>query len=72
MGWSSGSRLMSDIIESLLEHVEDEEARRNIYLEIISAFEDADADTLDECLEEDEAFDEAYRELHPESLEDYE
>lgn len=72
MGWSSGSLLMSEIIEAIQNNVDDDEVRTQIYAEIIEAFEDKDADTLDECLDEDPAFDEAYRELHPESDEDYE
>jgi hypothetical protein len=72
MGWASGSSLMSDIIATIQENVDDHDIRVQIYVDIINAFEDKDADTLDECLDEDEAFDEAYTEVHPESDEDYE
>lgn len=72
MGWASGSMLMSEIIATLKSKVDDEDLRAEIYAEIITAFEDYDADTLDECLDEDEAFNEAYNEIHPESDEDYE
>lgn len=72
MGWSGGSLLMSEVIAALQNHVDDEDVRKEIYLEIIEAFEDKDADTLDECVDEDPAFREALLELHPDYLEDYE
>lgn len=72
MGWSGGSLLMSEVIAAIHNHVDDEDIRKEIYLEIIDAFEDKDADTLDECCDEDIAFEEAYSDLHPEYREDYE
>lgn len=65
MGWASGSRLMSDLIDSVKRNVDDFESRVGLYLEMIKNFADADCDTLDECLGEDEAFDEAFRRVFP-------
>lgn len=72
MGWSSGSRLLGDVIESLQKHVPDDEAREAVYVELIDAFEDFDCDTLDECTGEDEAFDAALKHVHPEWYEESE
>jgi hypothetical protein len=67
MGWSSGSRLFSEIIEVIQEHVESDVLRTEIYKGLITAFETADCDTLDECIGEDESFDNAWEELNPTS-----
>lgn len=72
MGWSSGSLLFSNIIELLQKHVPDEEARQAVYVQLIDAFEDFDCDTLQECEGEDEAFDSAIRDVHPDWYEDEE
>ena len=60
MGWASGSRIFSGIIEVLQEHVDDFDVRRDVYEELINLFEDADCDTLDEAVGEDPAFDAAW------------
>ena len=59
MGWNRGSDLMDSIIRSLKYHVINPSVRKEIYKEIIEAFEDHDWDTQDECLGVDEAFDSA-------------
>ena len=64
MGWSRGSDLMDSIIQSLKYHVINPSIRKEIYKDIIEAFEDHDWDTQDECLGVDEAFDEALEALH--------
>jgi len=64
MGWSGGSGLMLEVILSLKKHVT-LKARHDVYWDIIPAFEDADCDSLIECVNEDPAFRAAYRELHP-------
>lgn len=66
MGWSSGSRLFNDVIDAMMNHVPDEESRQAVYVELINAFEDFDCDTLDECVGEDDAFDSAIKDVHPE------
>lgn len=70
MGWSSGSGLFSNIIESLTESDLSYEQRKTVYLILIEHFEDKDCDTLGECVGEDDAFDDAYYEIHPDYLED--
>lgn len=60
MGWSSGSALMSEVIASMQEANIHEFQRVMAYKGIIDAFRDADCDTLDECVGEDPAFDEAF------------
>lgn len=68
MGWASGSRLMSDLIESVKDNVESYESRVDLYIEMIHNFEDADCDTLNECLGSDPAFDEAWNRCYPENI----
>ncbi|RUM99000.1 hypothetical protein EET67_04995 [Pseudaminobacter arsenicus] len=65
MGWSSGSSTFSRIIEAVKPVVANKEDRKRIYRPIIEAFEDQDWDTQDECVGEDEAYDELYAELYP-------
>jgi hypothetical protein len=65
MGWASGSGLFSDVIRILQKSVKEESVRKKIYKELISAFEDMDCDTLDECVEKDNAFDDVWEWLHP-------
>jgi hypothetical protein len=62
MGWASGSRLLSSVVESIKTHVSDKETRSAIYVEIVDAFEDFDCDTLDECMGIDSVFDEYLKE----------
>jgi hypothetical protein len=66
MGWSSGSKIMTEIIETLMETIVDEDDRAETYSALIDIFEDHDCDTLDECLEIDDVFDGVYRDKHPE------
>ena len=69
MGWSSGTRLMSAVITATKKAIPDEEIRKAFYKEVIEAFEDADWDTQDECMGEDESYDVAVKEMHPDWLE---
>jgi len=62
MGWASGSRLASELIEALAEIVDDDDVRQTFYSRMIEIFEDHDCDTLDECCGIDAAFDEAFDE----------
>lgn len=66
MGWASGSTLFSRVIETLKDHVEDYDDRVAIYQDLIQDFSDADWDTQDECLGEDDAYDEALYNVFPE------
>ncbi len=75
MGWSGGSRLFHELIYVVRKNVQDDEARREIYEHMIDTFMDADWDTLDECLGEDDEYDAIYNSLYPpaeDEDEDYE
>jgi len=61
MGWASGSRLFSSVIEAVKQTRLNETEREHLYEKLIDAFADADWDTMDECLGEDSAYDKAYR-----------
>lgn len=65
MGWASGSSVMSAVIGGVKPQVADKEARKAIYKPIIDELEAGDWDTQDECLGEDDAYDEVMREMHP-------
>lgn len=65
MGWASGSRVMTDIIRAVRKVKIDRPVKVALYKQIIRALEDNDWDTQDECLELDDCFDEAMKELHP-------
>lgn len=71
MGWASGSRLASDLIDALSEIVDDDTTRQAIYARMIEIFEDHDCDTLDECCGIDAAFDEAWEEYTDTSESDW-
>lgn len=69
MGWASGSGVMSDIVTNirdtgLADEIKDD-ARQALYGILIDAFQDADCDTLDECLDIDPAYDKAYANFYP-------
>lgn len=57
MGWASGSRLADRLIEAAKIAISDEDERSEFYAHMINAFEDADCDTLDECMGADPIFD---------------
>jgi len=61
MSWSSGSLLMMDIMNGLIETNLTKEQRTSVYEILIDVFEEADCDTLGECLDEDDAFDIAWK-----------
>lgn len=66
MSWSTGSSLMSEIINELKEVIPDDKIRQEVYEKLIGCFENYDCDTLYECQGEDDSFDKAYTELYPE------
>lgn len=72
MGWSTGSTLMSDIIEQFEDLDIDDDTKKKIYTTLIESFSNFDCDTLDECVGVDNSYDEAYKELYPLNEEDYE
>lgn len=65
MGWASGSSLCSAVIKIIKPVVDNDEQRRKMYKKLIGVFEDANCDTLDECLDIDPAFDEVFNKLYP-------
>ena len=65
MGWGSGSRLATRLIEAAKDTISDNIERECFYDLMIDAFEDADCDTLDECLEVDPVFDALWKTKYP-------
>jgi len=63
MGWASGSDVMSGVISAVKTRVPDKEARVAIYRDIVNVLRDRDWDTMDECLGEDDAYDDIYNEM---------
>ena len=63
-------RLMSVIIPMVDEHCLMAGEGEQFYEELIELLEDQGCDTLNECLEENPAFDMAYYYLHPERQEE--
>jgi len=64
MGWSSGSLMMSEMIEAMEELVPNYSARVELYKRFVEIFEEQDCDTLEECIDESTAFEEAYKSVH--------
>lgn len=73
MGWSRGSSLFEEVAGVIRSHVTDYADRIDIYKQLIPIFEDNDAELYDVYGSVDEAFDEAWSDLYPETIEeDYE
>lgn len=72
MGWSSGSLIFRDLINTLVDAEIEDEVRSQIYESMIQTFEDYDCDNLDECLGKDKVFDDVFKELNPEYFEYFE
>jgi hypothetical protein len=64
MGWSSGTSVFCDVLESLQEHVPSKEQRRKVIVELIATFENADWDNLDEAFGIDPVYDEIFVEMY--------
>ncbi len=71
MSWASGSQLLSQVRDSVmtLDNTSHEDLVY-VFKYIIQDFRDFDCDTVDECLGNSEAFDEAYDELYGEPDDD--
>lgn len=65
MGWARGSDLFDEVIDVIQPAVKKVEKRKKMYRKLISAFEEADWDTMDECLGRDPAYDAVYEEMFP-------
>jgi len=70
MAWNTGSQILDQIIEQLVDSEVSYDDRKIVYEILLEVFEDFDAKNIDECLENDKAFDEAYYEKYPPELED--
>ena len=70
MSWNNGSEFFSSIIEILKDTVGDIPTRSDIYERLIPVFENADCDTLGECVGEDVAFDSVWETLYPTDTEE--
>ena len=65
MGWGSGSRLASGLIEAAKETISSDIERESFYEQLIELFQDFDCDTLDESVGHDPVFDELWEKLYP-------
>lgn len=63
MSWSEGSAIMSMFISSMIRNGIKDDARYEIYKDLIPYFEAGDCDTLYECADEDDMFHKALYEL---------
>lgn len=70
MGWSSGTKVFRDVVEILKEKIDDFDLRVEMYVDLIDVFSNHDWDNYDEILGEDEAYDEAFKQLFGEEEED--
>lgn len=65
MGWSTGSSLFEEVASVLSSYVTDYADRVDLYRELISIFENYDAELSDIYGSVDNAFDDAYDQLYP-------
>ena len=66
MGWSGGAMIMSEIIEIIEDDVHPSTNKVDMFIKLITLFEEeADCDTLCECLGQSSNFDEAFNTLYP-------
>lgn len=61
MGWHAGNEIFDRVIQILNDHIDNNELREAIYIELIPLFEDHDCDSLSKLLERDDAFDSAFK-----------
>ena len=69
---TTGSQVLDQIIEKLVDSDISYDERKIVYEILLEVFEDFEAKNLDQCLENDKAFDEAYNEKYPPEIEEYE
>lgn len=69
MGWSSGSSILSEVMQATFPHMKSK-GRKEAALRLISYFEGEDCDTVMECMGDFPEFDEAMKELNPEYFEE--
>ena len=69
---TTGSQILDQIIEKLVDSDISYDERKIVYEILLEVFEDFEAKNLDECLDNDKAFDEVWNEKYPPDLEEYE
>ena len=69
---TTGSQVLDQIIEKLVDSDISYDERKIVYEILLEVFEDFESKNLDECLENDKAFDEVWNEKYPPDLEEYE
>jgi hypothetical protein len=67
-----GSQILNQICESLVDSDISYDDRKLFYEVLLDVFEEFDAKNLDECLDNDPAFDEVWNEKYPPEIEEYE
>ena len=67
---TTGSQILDQIIEKLVDSDLPYDERKIVYEVLLEVFEDFDAKNLDECLENDKAFDEVWNEKYPPEIEE--
>jgi hypothetical protein len=72
MAWTTGSQILDQIIEQLVDSEVSYDDRKIVYEILLEVFEDFDAKNLEECLDNDKAWDEVWNEKYPPELEDEE
>ncbi len=50
MAWSTGTELFEELVATIERHIHDEQTKTNMYYEMISTFEDYDADDLESLM----------------------
>jgi len=72
MAWTTGSQILDQIIEQLVDSEVSYDDRKIVYEILLEVFEDFDAKNLEECLDNDKAWDEVWNEKYPPELKDEE
>jgi hypothetical protein len=70
--WTTGSQILGQIIENLVDSDVSYDDRKIVYEILLEVFEDFDAKNLDECLDNDKAWDEVWNEKYPPEIEEHE
>lgn len=68
--WTTGPQILDQIIENLVDSDVSYDDRKVVYEILLEVFEDFDAKNLDECLDNDKAFDEVWNEKYPPEIEE--
>ena len=69
--WVAGSSIMSDIINSINNNVNQKDVRISIYEDLIDIFENYECEGLADCIDEDKDFKIAYYNYHDLHVEEY-